>query len=72
MIRKVKCPACGKMMVQDSNGGVCCEGLAEMKLKNRRERLEKLLKLDMPQVIIDKERELIARAEVELRIAKGN
>lgn len=58
------CPACGKTMTKET----CCLGLAQMKLEMRQERLQNMRDLAAPDFVINKELELIEKAEAEIRM----
>jgi hypothetical protein len=58
------CPACGKTMTKET----CCLSLAQMKLEMRQERLQNMRDLAAPDFVINKELELIEKAEAEIRM----
>lgn len=61
--KKFCCPFCKKSVAE----GTCCSEFSELKLKNRNARLKRLLELNAPESIVEKERELIGQAEAEIR-----
>jgi hypothetical protein len=62
MANRMLCPDCGKL-----TDGKCCLGFAQRKLRTRQARLARLEKLNAPQNLLDNERDLIRRAEEEIR-----